>query len=307
MIFSSWVVPKRSFFILSSPTVIFVSLLSTSGAYLFRSSTRLSVRPHRVVGRNTPIQRVAAGQRTRVATLTSSSDDDLMIAAPELVVSLRDYLQSKNDDYDSNKIRLVLASQSPRRKEILDMMGLQGKFEVAPSPLDESALQKELQSTDPVNYTRILAEQKAMALARQSVQSPSDHSVGAKLLVLGSDTIVAYGGSILEKPVDEADAVRMLNQLQGNRHTVHTGVALVLMDDNNDVRLIESFTETATVQFAALTESDIAAYVASGEPMDKAGSYGIQGIGGQLVTSIEGDFFTVSSARFVSRDRTSYL
>lgn len=230
-----------------------------------------------------------------------------MIAAPELVVSLRDYLQSKNDDYDSNKIRLVLASQSPRRKEILDMMGLQGKFEVAPSPLDESALQKELQSTDPVNYTRILAEQKAMALARQSVQSPSDHSVGAKLLVLGSDTIVAYGGSILEKPVDEADAVRMLNQLQGNRHTVHTGVALVLMDDNNDVRLIESFTETATVQFAALTESDIAAYVASGEPMDKAGSYGIQGIGGQLVTSIEGDFFTVSSARFVSRDRTSYL
>jgi predicted house-cleaning NTP pyrophosphatase (Maf/HAM1 superfamily) len=80
-------------------------------------------------------------------------------------------------------------------------------------------------------------------------------------------------------------------------------VALVLVDNNNNnnnnssqVRLVESFTDTATVQFAALTEADIAAYVASGEPMDKAGSYGIQGIGGQLVTSIEGDFFTVSSA-----------
>ena len=118
---------------------------------------------------------------------------------------------------------------------------------------------------------------------------------------MGSDTIVAYDGHILEKPVDEADAVRMLETLQGNRHSVHTGVALVKVQqrqqhqhEGNDVKLVEAFTDTAQVTFSTLSTSDIASYVATGEPMDKAGSYGIQGIGGQLVTSIEGDFFTVS-------------
>jgi septum formation protein len=228
------------------------------------------------------------------------------MTTPELVVSLRHHLHSTYTDIsDPDKIRLILASQSPRRKEILDMMGLQGKFQVKHSPLDETAMQKELKSMDPVEYTRILAEQKTMALAQTLPSTTSTTTT----LILGSDTIVVYGGSILEKPVDEADAVRMLGQLQGKRYVVHTGVALVRVDSATTttsggvlqpprVQLMESFTDTATVQFAPLTEADIAAYVATGEPMDKAGSYGIQGVGGQLVSAVEGDFFTVRFGLF---------
>ena len=91
------------------------------------------------------------------------------------------------------------------------------------------------------------------------------------------------------------DAKRMIAHLSGNEHFVHTGVAIYrLLPDDSSVNLMASFTDTATVQFAALSETDMDAYVATGEPMDKAGSYGIQGIGGQLVSEIEGDFFTVS-------------
>jgi septum formation protein len=199
---------------------------------------------------------------------------------------------------------LILASQSPRRKEILEMMGLQGKFEATPSPLDESALQNELlrSSTKPIEYTRILAERKALALAESLVfHAPTTSAANTATktttttLVLGSDTIVAFDDCILEKPVDAADAVRMLTMLQGNHHEVYTGVALVRVshDGTEGVQLVECFTDTATVQFAALTEADIRAYVETGEPMDKAGSYGIQGMGGQIVASVHGDFFTV--------------
>lgn len=195
------------------------------------------------------------------------------------------------DSANAQKVRLVLASQSPRRREILDMMGLKGKFETTPSPLDESALQMELLSTtDPADYVRILAEQKALALAE--VLRPPE-SIGTTIIVLGGDTIVAFDGCILEKPVNPADAERMLSILQGNQHDVHTGVALVRFNSGGEHVLLNSFTDTAKVQFAALSEADIATYVATGEPLDKAGSYGIQGIGGQMVSSIEGDFFTV--------------
>ena len=188
------------------------------------------------------------------------------------------------------------------------MMGLQNRYRVTPSPLDESLLQQQLRDIEPIEYTRTLALEKAMALAQSLATSTSatfahhhQQQQPATTLVLGSDTIVAYDGHILEKPVDEADAVRMLETLQGNRHSVHTGVALVKVQqrqqqqhEGKDVTLVEAFTDTAQVTFATLSTNDIASYVATGEPMDKAGSYGIQGIGGQLVTSIEGDFFTVS-------------
>lgn len=182
--------------------------------------------------------------------------------------------------------KLILASQSPRRREILEMMGLKGLFEATPSPLDETKLQKELvaRNLSPPEYTRVLAEDKAKALAITRQNG----------LVLGSDTIVDLDGVILEKPRDASDAKRMLRMLSGVQHSVHTGVALYTVKEGS-VELVRSFTETAKVQFATLSEVDIEAYVASGEPMDKAGAYGIQGMGGQMVSAVNGDFFAVSS------------
>ena len=176
------------------------------------------------------------------------------------------------------------------------MMGLQGLFDVVPSPLDESALQIALADVPPLQYTRTLALEKAKALADQLAAAATSHSTTT--LVLGSDTIVEFQGRILEKPKDAADAKRMLLAMSRRRHYVHTGVALYKVvampgDLSQQVELQASFVDTALVEFADLTEADIDAYVATNEPMDKAGSYGIQGIGGQLVKRIEGDFFTV--------------
>lgn len=207
--------------------------------------------------------------------------------SPQLVLSLSNKLGPEGP------IDLVLASQSPRRREILDMMGLKDRFTVTPSSLDEEALQQRLKSTgaaaiDPVEYTCTLAKEKAKALA---VALPKGQE--KPTLILGSDTIVAIGGKILEKPKDSADAKRMLLELSGSSHSVHTGVAIYMVN-RDGVLLLTSFVDTAKVSFSSLQMDDIEAYIRTGEPMDKAGAYGIQGIGGQFVESIEGDFFTVS-------------
>ena len=195
------------------------------------------------------------------------------------------------------QVDLILASQSPRRREILDMMGLTNLYQTIPSPLDETALQTELiaqgVTKDPQKYTQTLAQEKARALAETlttTVQRPT--------LILGSDTIVDQDEAILEKPQNAMDAMRMLQQLSGREHYVHTGVALYLVrPGGGEPRLVASFVEQATVLFTTLTHADIQAYVNSGEPMDKAGAYGIQGMGGQFVRSVQGDFFTVSRVR----------
>jgi septum formation protein len=202
------------------------------------------------------------------------------------------------------------------------MMGLKGRFLVVPPPADEAEIRERVQlrlsSTsplpplDPPEYARHLAGAKAAALAQHLVlelqEESAESSVSAAhtkwTIILGSDTIVDLDGSILEKPVDETDAGRMLKMLSGRRHSVHTGVALVCLgprrggDDGVTVATTTtttSFVDTAVVQFASLTDEDIDAYVSTREPMDKAGSYGIQGIGGQMVRGIDGDFFTVST------------
>lgn len=228
-----------------------------------------------------------------------------------------------NHNSDENKPRLILASQSPRRREILAMMGLREgrEFLVEPSPLDESELQNELLSNNnkninnknqtqltPIEYNLRLAQAKAHALAEAHRTTSNNNNTSNKVTYyLGSDTIVELDEAILEKPNDRDDAKRMLALLSGRQHRVHTAVALYRLgasvanndDGENDtdtartVSLVESFVDTASVSFATLTNEDIDAYVASGEPMDKAGSYGIQGIGGQFVERIEGDFFTV--------------
>lgn len=177
-------------------------------------------------------------------------------------------------------------------------MGLQNCYKVEPSPLEESQLQAELmqQQLSSKEYTRRLAEAKAKALAQAHATAQHDNvdneNTSIPTYYLGSDTIVELDDNILEKPKDVADAKRMLCLMSGRQHHVHTGVALYRLFQR-DISMVGSFTDTATVTFCVLGEADVDAYIASGEPMDKAGSYGIQGIGGQFVTSLQGDFFTV--------------
>lgn len=162
---------------------------------------------------------------------------------------------------------LILASASPRRRQLLEMLGLQ--VVVRPSHIAEERRPGEA----PVAYAERLAREKALAV-------PGD-------LVLGADTTVLLDGELLEKPADAEDAVRMLRRLQGRTHEVITSVALVAQ---GRVRLA---TDVTRVTFRACNDDFLRAYVATGEPMDKAGAYGIQGYGAALVERIEGDFFGV--------------
>eukprot|EP00586_Coscinodiscus_wailesii_P011110 CAMPEP_0172492968 /NCGR_PEP_ID=MMETSP1066-20121228/24264_1 /TAXON_ID=671091 /ORGANISM="Coscinodiscus wailesii, Strain CCMP2513" /LENGTH=193 /DNA_ID=CAMNT_0013262871 /DNA_START=228 /DNA_END=809 /DNA_ORIENTATION=+ len=169
------------------------------------------------------------------------------------------------------------------------MMGLEGKYTVTPSPCDETALQERLRTKKlpPESYVQILSDEKASAVL------PESRNDGTQIdVVIGSDTIVDLDGTILEKPVDENDAFQMLSRLSGRWHSVHTGVAIQVYVGGMKV-CGSCFTESTMVKFAELTDDDINAYVSTGEPMDKAGSYGIQGVGGRMVEEIKGDFFAV--------------
>jgi septum formation protein len=168
-------------------------------------------------------------------------------------------------------LRLILASSSPRRRELLGLLGLTP--EIVPADLDESVRPGE----DPVAYVERLAREKAEVVAAR-------HQ-GA--VVVGADTTVALGGELLAKPEDAADAARMLARLQGRDHVVHTAIAVVF--DGHTA----SGVETTRVWMRPLDERTIADYVATGEPMDKAGAYGIQGYGAVIVERIQGDYFTV--------------
>ncbi len=162
---------------------------------------------------------------------------------------------------------LTLASGSPRRRQLLEMLGI--TVRVVPPNIAE--LRRPLET--PVDYVERLAREKALSVT------------GA--LVLGADTTVVVRDTVLEKPVDVPDAVRMLRQLQGRTHQVVTSVALVA-----DERVHQA-TDVTNVSFRPLDDGMIERYVATGEPMDKAGAYAIQGYGAALVQRIEGDFFGV--------------
>ena len=168
-------------------------------------------------------------------------------------------------------IRVILASQSPRRRDLLTLIGV--PHEVRPADIDETVWPGE----QPVPHCERLARGKAQALS-QTVPDA---------LVIGSDTIVVVDDDILGKPATEDEARRMLARLSGREHTVHTAVAVA---QGGTVR---SAVETVRVRFRPLSEGQIAAYVATGEPMDKAGAYGIQGYGATIVERIDGDYFAV--------------
>ena len=169
-----------------------------------------------------------------------------------------------------NERRIILASKSPRRKELLSMIGLE--YEVIPSEVDEDASE-----TEPSLMVEQLARQKA-----ESVKEGRDGCI-----VIGSDTIVCLDGEIIGKPRDESDAFGILKRLQGKTHTVYTGLCII----SDDQKIVCH--DAARVTFAEMSDGEILDYIRTGEPMDKAGAYGIQGVGGVFVKHIEGSYFTV--------------
>ncbi|HUC28871.1 MAG TPA: Maf family protein [Candidatus Acidoferrum sp.] len=173
---------------------------------------------------------------------------------------------------------LVLASASPRRQELLRNAGI--SFVVEPADVDETPLPAEL----PAECAKRLAREKAVAVSRKRPQD----------VVLGADTIVVIDGAILGKPVNADDAARMLRLLSGRVHQVTTGVCLVRPRDQISASsAVKTASETTLVTMAFLSDDEIQAYVATGEPMDKAGAYAIQGMASRWIPRIEGDYSNV--------------
>jgi septum formation protein len=166
---------------------------------------------------------------------------------------------------------VILASQSPRRRELLTLVGI--LHTVRPADIDET----ELPGERPVPHAERLARQKAHTIAERHPDA----------VVIAADTIVVLDGEILGKPRDAEDAKGILAQLSGRTHTVFTAIAVARGGRT------ESAVEEVDVTFRAIGEEEIAEYVRTGEPMDKAGAYGIQGYGATIVERIEGDYFSV--------------
>lgn len=169
-------------------------------------------------------------------------------------------------------MRLVLASGSPRRKELLEQLGL--TFDVIPAGIDESRHAHE----SPADYVERVAVDKAFAIA------------GADRIVVAADTAVVYEGRILGKPAHPEEARSMLRHLQGTEHDVFTGLAVASWEGRP---VIHRLTDVTEVRMLPMTEDEIADYVDTGEPMDKAGAYALQGRGGRFVESVSGSSYTV--------------
>ena len=170
-------------------------------------------------------------------------------------------------------MEIVLASQSPRRRELLERMGLKGFQTISPD-IDERVPG----DPPPAELVSRLSAMKAQAVREK---------VGDDALIIAADTVVAVDGAVLGKPADQLEAFKMLSTLSGGRHEVCTGVTVL--------RGAECCTEheETVVSFRELTEEEIEDYIRTGEPMDKAGAYGIQGLASLFITGIQGDFFNV--------------
>ena len=169
-------------------------------------------------------------------------------------------------------MRIILASQSPRRRELLERMGI-SRFEVIPAQ-GEEYMDPDL---EPARLVEALSRSKC---AQVAASHPDD-------LVIAADTVVSIDGQALGKPQDPAQAAEMLFLLSGREHVVYTGITVSLGE-----RMITEH-EATPVWFRPLTTTEVAHYIATGEPMDKAGAYGIQGYGAMLVEGISGDYYNV--------------
>lgn len=178
---------------------------------------------------------------------------------------------------DLSTLKVILASQSPRRTDLLDLIGV--AHEVKPANVDESYVGGE----QPEAHAERLARAKAESIATGL----------SELLVIAADTIVVIDGKVLGKPNDATDAARMLKTLSGRRHVVMTAVAVAYRGQT------VSNIERVSVNFRELGDDEIERYIATGEPMDKAGAYGIQGYGATIVRRIEGDYFAVMGLSLV--------
>lgn len=188
----------------------------------------------------------------------------------------------------NNSFKIVLASSSPRRKEILELVGME--FDIWPSQKEEI-----ITESVPEKICTELSRQKALDVAssiRTYNDSHKDLTTEGDILIIGADTIVAKGDEVLGKPKDDADAARMLKLLSGSTHSVYTGVTLVFMSGNGRVGEHTFFEETK-VTFYPMGDDEIDRYVASGDASDKAGAYGIQNGAAAFVKSIDGDYYNV--------------
>ena len=170
-------------------------------------------------------------------------------------------------------MEIILASRSPRRRALLEQMGV-SPFRVIAPDIDESAVS----GASPGALVQALSLKKAQAVRAGE---------GAGSLIIAADTVVCLDGTVLGKPAGEEEAFRMLQALSGRRHQVYTGLTVLRGE-----QVVSQWVETA-VRFRTLGQEEIRAYIATGEPMDKAGAYGIQGLGGLFVEGIEGDYYNV--------------
>lgn len=173
--------------------------------------------------------------------------------------------------------KIILASASDRRKDILSQVGI--SYEVMPSSIDEDAIQADT----PAALVEALSAAKAEDIAERLTKN---------FVIIGADTVVVKDNSILGKPSDEAEAAKMLQMLQGNRHEVYTSVTLISVSPEGK-GLIDTFHVRTIVDMIPMTAAQIDAYIKTGEPMDKAGAYGIQGRGAAYIQDIAGDYYNV--------------
>lgn len=181
-------------------------------------------------------------------------------------------------------MRYILASASPRRKELLEQIGLE--FCVMVSDVEEVTAEKE-----PHQYVMELSRIKAEDVAGKIPVMYDARGINQDYVVIGSDTVVAIDGEILGKPTDAKDAVNMLSRLSGKTHQVYTGVTLVIFKDERITR--KTFYEMTEVSFYEMSQDEIEAYVATGESLDKAGAYAVQGRCAAYIKGINGEYASV--------------
>lgn len=195
--------------------------------------------------------------------------------------------QSKDQTVNVPCFSWVLGSQSPRRKTLLKYLGV--PFDSLPANIDES-----IKATEkPSVYALRMAEEKALKVAEKLAQQELKNSMAKPTLIIGGDTVVALGEKVLGKPLSESEALATLTELAGQEHQVWSAWAVVQFMHGQEPIILTSGVSKSTVNMRELTKDEIIEYIASGEPMDKAGSYGIQGQGGRFVSRVEGSFFSV--------------